>query len=93
MDSLLADAVASYHGVPDRRPGPENRRAGLTLLGMDTSPEGLQVHRRPRRIGIKSIGNLENSFIDASARPCAPYGLCGRYIGRLSNHIEVRING
>jgi acyl-CoA dehydrogenase len=43
---------------------PENRRAGLSILAVDTSSEGYAVGRKLEKIGLRSSDTAELSFTD-----------------------------
>ncbi|TYB41478.1 acyl-CoA dehydrogenase family protein [Actinomadura chibensis] len=44
--------------------GPENRRAGLSILAVDTKSEGYAVGRKLEKIGLRSSDTAELSFTD-----------------------------
>ncbi|MDL4820720.1 acyl-CoA dehydrogenase family protein [Actinomadura opuntiae] len=43
---------------------PENRRAGLSILAVDTKSEGYSVGRKLEKIGLRSSDTAELSFVD-----------------------------
>jgi acyl-CoA dehydrogenase len=43
---------------------PENRRAGLSILAVDTGSEGYSVGRKLEKIGLRSSDTAELSFVD-----------------------------
>ncbi|HLV74762.1 alkylation response protein AidB-like acyl-CoA dehydrogenase [Actinomadura hallensis] len=45
-------------------PTPENRRAGLSILAVDTKSEGYAVGRKLEKIGLRSSDTAELSFTD-----------------------------
>jgi len=45
-------------------PTPENRRAGLSILAVDTKSEGYAVGRKLHKIGLRSSDTAELSFTD-----------------------------
>ncbi|MFH8409559.1 acyl-CoA dehydrogenase family protein [Streptomyces sp. NPDC018019] len=45
-------------------PAPEDRRAGITLLVVDTASEGYAVGRKLEKLGLKSSDTAELSFTD-----------------------------
>ncbi|MFH8347078.1 acyl-CoA dehydrogenase family protein [Streptomyces sp. NPDC018045] len=45
-------------------PAPEDRRAGITLLAVDTASEGYAVGRKLDKLGLKSSDTAELSFTD-----------------------------
>ena len=45
-------------------PSPENRRAGLSILAVDTRSEGYSVGRKLEKIGLRSSDTAELSFTD-----------------------------
>ena len=50
--------------MPHRAQHPEDRRAGLTILVVDTTSEGFAVGRKIEKIGLKASDTAELSFTD-----------------------------
>ncbi|SED02177.1 acyl-CoA dehydrogenase family protein [Rhodococcus koreensis] len=68
-------------------PSAEDRRTGLTLLVMDTSSEGFQVHRRLEKIGLKTSDTCEISFTEVKIPVENLLGEEGQAFGYLGRNL------
>ncbi|MCW0190641.1 acyl-CoA dehydrogenase family protein [Rhodococcus erythropolis] len=68
-------------------PTAENRRAGLSILAVDTSSEGYEVGRKLEKIGMRTSDTAELSFTDVRVPAEDLLGEEGAAFGYLANNL------
>lgn len=68
-------------------PTVENRRAGLSILAVDTSSEGYEVGRKLEKIGMRTSDTAELSFTDVRVPAEDLLGEEGAAFGYLANNL------
>ncbi|WP_405904125.1 acyl-CoA dehydrogenase family protein [Streptomyces sp. NBC_00656] len=68
-------------------PAPDDRRAGLSILAVDTSSDGFSVGRKLEKIGLQAQDTAELSFQDVRVPAADLLGEEGRAFGYLSRHL------
>ncbi|MWA00440.1 acyl-CoA dehydrogenase [Actinomadura sp. LD22] len=66
---------------------PENRRAGLSILAVDTKSEGYSVGRKLEKIGLRSSDTAELSFVDVKVPVEDLLGEEGAGFGYLTHNL------
>lgn len=66
---------------------PENRRAGLSILAVDTTSDGYEVGRKLDKIGMRTSDTAELSFTDVKVPVGDLLGEEGAAFGYLSNNL------
>ncbi|MDB1086814.1 acyl-CoA dehydrogenase family protein [Streptomyces sp. ACA25] len=67
--------------------GPEDRRAGITLLAVDTTSEGYAVGRKLQKLGLLSSDTAELSFTDVKVPVEDRLGEEGKAFGYLTHNL------
>jgi acyl-CoA dehydrogenase len=68
-------------------PSPEDRRAGISILVVDTSSEGYAVGRTLDKLGLKSSDTAELSFTDVEVPVADLLGEEGKAFGYLAHNL------
>ena len=66
---------------------PENRRAGLSILAVDTQSDGYSVGRKLEKIGLRSSDTAELSFTDVRVPVADLLGEEGRGVDYLTHNL------
>ncbi len=66
---------------------PENRRAGLSILAVDTTLDGYEVGRKLEKIGLRASDTAELSFTDVKVPAEDLLGEEGAAFGYLANNL------